>query len=663
MPAPISLHPGRTDSKSIIEWAILAILLAVAAWLRLYHLGELGLEVDEGVHALAVEGWISDGIPILPSGAVYQRSLPFVALQAMVARMTGVNEFALRLPAALFGVAAVAATYALARGIFDRRVALIAATFMALSAWEIELSRYGRFYTAFQLSFVVAFLCLYRVLAGGTRAWTFGFVAASLAAVTLHELSIVIAVCFLVPLFDRDASMTFRAKSVAAGAIFVAVWIAYRRLAGPWFVAQSPDSGLERIYASEPTISIGRLLPFLPAVAFPDFSSVGDALASPTSGIHVVLLVSVAALWVTMRRSTMREGGLLALAIAFGVLHLFMLSILVLLAWFVWFGETWRDVGARRIRPALLALAVSLGYWVWYLGDAVAGWRPLALELFGFPGVLKYFVYWFASGWPLFLTATTIVGALMLGRYLSTRDRALLYLPAGIVIPVATASFFASYEESRYVFHLYPLLVVAFAWGCVQFAETVSDRLGWHGWRAVTAHVVCAAIAMVATRDIGALSVAPLTRDYGDQRDVMRSVISWPVYGSFHQDQAGAAMYVRENMSPGDRVVAIGLPHQLNVYRFYVGQLDAALTRPQNTSYQRRRAGRVVDWVTGAELFIDVGDLTATRGATTWLLGDTAILSDAVNYFSPQVRADARVVAATAGFRGRDGVTYVVKLH
>ncbi|HEX6316373.1 MAG TPA: glycosyltransferase family 39 protein [Gemmatimonadaceae bacterium] len=661
MPARTPAQQGFADRSPGREWAVLGVILAVAAVLRLYNLGALGLQVDEGVHALAVQGWLSDGLPILPSGAVYQRSIPFVALQVITARLVGVSELALRLPAALFGVAAVAATYGLARVMFDRRVAVIAATFIALSAWEIELSRYGRFYTAFQVCYVAAFMCLYRVLSGGTRVWTFGFVAASLAAITLHELAIVIAVCFLVPLFDREVSWPFRARSVAGMAVFVAVWVAYRRLAGPWFVATASANGLEAVYAAQPPINSARILPFLPAVQLPEISSIGDALLTPTSGIHLVLLVSAAGLWLTFRRNALREGVLLALAITFGLLHLFMMSALVLLAWFVWFGQTWRDAGAWRVRPALYSLAASLGLWTVSLWNGSAGWRSPILALFGFPGVLKYFAYWFATGWPFFLAATMILGSVMLVRYFRTRERALLYVPAGIVIPVVTASLFASYEESRYVFHLYPLLVVAFAWGCVRIGEWLNHRYAGR-LHPVAAYAAVAAVAMLATRDIGSLTIAPLTRTYGEARDAVRSVISWPVYGRFHQDQAGAAAYVREHSRPGDRVVAIGLPHQLNVYRFYIGQLDAALTRPENASYQRLRRGALVDWVTGAAVFNSVQEMAESAGTTTWLIGDTAILAEGVTYFSEPVRDDARRLAARAEFHGRDGVTYVVKL-
>jgi hypothetical protein len=311
-----------------------------------------------------------------------------------------------------------------------------------------------------------------------------------------------------------------------------------------------------------------------------------------------------------------------------------------------------------------VSLFLSLGFWAIVLvrgGAGGGGLRPAVLEGFGFPNVLQYFVYWFALGWPVFLAATTLVGAIMLRRYFTTREPALLYLPAGILIPIVLSSFFSTYQESRYVFHVYPLLVVGYVWGIMEIVERLR---GWKvgGIRAVATLAGVFAVALLATGDVGRGTIAPLTRTYGDTRDVMRSIISWPAYGRFHQDQVGAARYVREHMSPGDQVVAIGLPHQLHVYRFYAGRLDAALTRAENSNYQRRREGVLVDRFTGATLVTDVHELTSGSGATTWLIGDTVLMSEDVEYFPSEVRRDARRVADGAVFRGRDGVTYVVKL-
>ena len=53
----------------------------------------------------------------------------------------GLNEAAVRLPSAIFGVLAIWATYLLTKEIFDKKTALIAAAMIAISPWHLPLSR------------------------------------------------------------------------------------------------------------------------------------------------------------------------------------------------------------------------------------------------------------------------------------------------------------------------------------------------------------------------------------------------------------------------------------------------------------------------------------------------------------------------------------------
>ena len=61
-------------------------------------------------------------------------SVPFVAL-------FGLEVFAVRLPAAIAGIATVAALYALGRRWFDSTTGLVAAALLAVSPWHLALSR------------------------------------------------------------------------------------------------------------------------------------------------------------------------------------------------------------------------------------------------------------------------------------------------------------------------------------------------------------------------------------------------------------------------------------------------------------------------------------------------------------------------------------------
>jgi hypothetical protein len=224
------------------------------------------------------------------------------------------------------------------------------------------------------------------------------------------------------------------------------------------------------------------------------------------------------------------------------------------------------------------------------------------------------------------------------------------------------ASSFRSFGEVRYVFHLYPLLVILFVWGLVQAATRCTARLDRVTARAAVVSALFA-VGFLASSDIGVPSWTMGRPSYSTPVDPMRSVISWEAYAAFRQDHEGPGRFVRDHARPSDRIAAIGLPHHLAITRFYTGRLDIALGRPEDASYQRRRGGRLVDWVTGAEVVYDPEQLSAAaQGTAVWLLGDDVLTRDDVPYFASDVRRDARALAGRQTFRGRDGVTFAVKL-
>jgi len=84
-------------------------------------------------------------------------SVPFVAL-------FGLEVFAVRLPAAIAGIATVAALYALGRRWFDSTTGLVAAALLAVSPWHLALSRVAFRSILLPLFFCLALICFDRGL-------------------------------------------------------------------------------------------------------------------------------------------------------------------------------------------------------------------------------------------------------------------------------------------------------------------------------------------------------------------------------------------------------------------------------------------------------------------------------------------------------------------
>jgi hypothetical protein len=142
-----ALTPSHPTSRTIT--AALLILL-VAAGLRLYRLPELpvGLHYDEAANGILADE-IAQGnkTPIFISSYTGKETL-FFYWTALWIRLLGRTTLALRLSAALIGLATIAATIWAIRELLAgqrgaRSIALVAGAFLATSFWHLILSRYG----------------------------------------------------------------------------------------------------------------------------------------------------------------------------------------------------------------------------------------------------------------------------------------------------------------------------------------------------------------------------------------------------------------------------------------------------------------------------------------------------------------------------------------
>ncbi|MGQ0600332.1 MAG: glycosyltransferase family 39 protein [Anaerolineales bacterium] len=127
-----------------VEAVILLLILAFAAFTRFYQLDALppGLYSDEAWYALdAVE--VLNGARDLYFPANNGREPLFIYILAFSIKALGHTTLAVRLPAAVFGLANVLAAYGLGRALFNSRVGLLMAALTAGSFWALALSRIG----------------------------------------------------------------------------------------------------------------------------------------------------------------------------------------------------------------------------------------------------------------------------------------------------------------------------------------------------------------------------------------------------------------------------------------------------------------------------------------------------------------------------------------
>ncbi len=115
----------------------------------------LNFWVDETFHVFAAQGILTTGLPTLPSGLLYDRSLITTLLVVGSFQVFGISEFAARLPFIFIGAGVIFASYFLAKEIFDRRVALVTALLLAIAPWQVYWSTTARMYILLQLVYVI----------------------------------------------------------------------------------------------------------------------------------------------------------------------------------------------------------------------------------------------------------------------------------------------------------------------------------------------------------------------------------------------------------------------------------------------------------------------------------------------------------------------------
>jgi mannosyltransferase len=159
------------------RYAGLAVILAVGTGLRLGLLGRNSLWFDEAFVAFAVQkGWHD----VLAFLAVHDNHPPLYYLLVKAwAGVAGTSEVALRAPSAAFGIISIALSYAIMQRLSGTVPALMTASLVAVSPFEVMAGQDARMYTLLQALTLSATLLL--ILPG--RAWWWrpvyvGFLAA-----------------------------------------------------------------------------------------------------------------------------------------------------------------------------------------------------------------------------------------------------------------------------------------------------------------------------------------------------------------------------------------------------------------------------------------------------------------------------------------------------
>jgi len=660
---PSEALPLRSPFDPIRALPLLLAVVAVALGLfaRLKGIGRWPVSYDEFFMGQSVRGILEYGVPRIGESGLYVRGL-LIQYAAAVARLTGFGEeSAIRLTPLLSNLSILPALWLLGRKLGGRAVAAVAVAFFALSAWEIEFSRFGRMYAPIQaVTLWFAFL-LHGVVAEGREGWRKGLAALVALSILVHESSVFLALALFLP----DLLLARRPKALPlllSAALLVAAvgWNAsdFRN-----FKDTKPKTATSSV---EKTVKRAGGKVLWPAPLF-------RTLPDHPWGVLPVGVASAISLGFLLR-AFRKEGGVppgmprtaLAGTTLLSVLHAFP-AIPLFWAMAAMNGglAVSSRMGRRLVLPALAIVAAFLAGWGVYASVLVSdpGMNPMAPPstgvghlLLGWPDIAGRIVPVWMSVLPRFLILSllvTLAAIPLWRRWAADRVRGLQVTGTlFLFLLVLSAVVRTPYISTRYTFPLLPFLFLFAACGLAAISRAVvKDVRG----RALLL-VAFAAAFLAVSEDVRANR---LLRPDSPRTNFRQDDSLFEMHHYIPRfDFRTPARFVDVNRRPGDRVVLVLLQPAFYLSRpadgFFIYRDSPEFNNHFNATTRRER------W-TGVPVLSDVEEL---RGAlsvagTTWLIAGSADFP----FNRDLYQSLAQTFRSGMVFAGTDGKVVVYRLE
>jgi len=203
------------DRKSKTIFFIVIIIAVIAGlYFRLIGLGKYPLAVDEYYIMQSVHNILNFGLPKFNFGGYYDRGILYQYLVSLLL-LTGVKaEFAGRIIPVITNLITLIPLYLLAKKISGKTVGLIVIFAFCFSVWEIEMARFARMYSPFQMVFMFYMYFLYKYLFEDNRKAFGWMLILSFLSLLIYEGSIFLAVLNFIPFFWNKEKKSFAISEV-----------------------------------------------------------------------------------------------------------------------------------------------------------------------------------------------------------------------------------------------------------------------------------------------------------------------------------------------------------------------------------------------------------------------------------------------------------------
>ncbi len=661
-------------------WLLLAVVMAVGAYFRLAHLGHLGIHSDEDLSSLSVQAILAKGIPELPSGMIYLRGAPFLYAMAASAKIFGFSEFAMRLPAALFGIATIPLAFVFARALFGDRVGLAAAALLAISVWDVEFARYARMYSAFIFFYVLTLWALWRYrvrapsLAGGVLC-----IALAVLTISLHQLGYTLAAAMFYPLildgpreWLRPRRLAFPVTGTVVTAGFFFVWSGFVER-----MRTLPLGGSEQAFIASHLSSpdpLGPAVPRLPLLS-------RFVAASPVwYFVLAAAIVGVAVLFAFRRRRPGLERTALIGTAACCAVGLFNFALLGIVAT-AWLKR--RGLAALRSPAVVFAMGITAAaFAAWLLATVALGLAaPAFVGLAAVKAAMRwsllnyphFFVFWgFVNQWPL-ASVVAAVGVLWAFDRASgpSSEPAAGFLLLAFGTPLVVNGLFGTrYELFRYEVPFDTLFFTFVALGLLRWQQVLaawrrapdgtdtaagSRAAGGPPSRARAAVIGGLFVLLVLGFDLNPVRGLLVAREQYRNEGLLYRVFGLTDYPDFKTPAA----YLKRHAAPGDEIIVLDSREMYS----YLGHTDYWVRTAVFETQTYERGGRLLDLYVSTPLIMSADALEKTLsvpGRRKWLVASDAMLAE-TRAVSEAVKRFIRGQASHVVYVGRDGETKIYR--
>lgn len=537
--------------------AVLFLILLVGMYLRFHNLGALSLWNNEDYLAISVRSILENGYPLFPTGIVYPRALPYSYTASLFVELFGFSEASLRAPGAIFSTTTIILTYIFARQTVGKSVALLAAAIISVFYWDVYSAQMARMYAMFTFSVLLSLVAVHAVeVEGKARYRSIAFIAIILSAF-LHQLAIALVIMLMlyVPYFYFQ---NCNPKKLLPYILVLIISILINKLVGSYYYDQfhelvGPSQGISPVsnfYGNNLILTIMKSV-----------APLQQQLLSSLSGFEKVsyYVLGVFLFWLPFyftRNIVFRlTFGVIVLSLLFQLIFIGIGSIAFLLFSRLWLKDEFLH---QKFLISTLIMLTGIAFWFAFafISNGELTIKDAIKLVIPYPPM---FFRIFFENFTL-LTAIFLISGLYIVRefYISARLEGIGFVLSLFLLPLIALSFHPMALDrvyERYVYFLTPFYIVVISFGCIEFTRYVSKQcMIGRSLLAFMLGLLFFVLIFFSREEIFTRSYFLANKHYGENEAILDN---WTGKHYFHPDVKGGSLFVAENYSNNDVIMAM----------------------------------------------------------------------------------------------------------